>query len=356
MIISRTPFRISFFGGGTDYPVWFKENGGAVLATAIDKYCYISCRYLPPFFEHKTRVVYSHIENVKFNSDIEHPSVRETLKYMGIPDGVEIHHDGDLPARTGIGSSSSFTVGLLHSLFAMKRIMPTKMELAREAIHIERNILQESVGSQDQVCAAFGGFNKITFKSSDDIEVQPVILDRERLEEFQSHLVLCFTGFSRFASEVAGEQIRNTHRKGSELFTMQEMVEEALKILTSRRPLEEFGKLLHESWMLKRSLTDRITTSQIDEIYETARSSGAIGGKILGAGGGGFMLLFVKPQDQPKLRERLRNLLMVPFRFEPSGSQIIFYEAKALERDIHPSRIDAEIPRIKTSAVNYLPQ
>lgn len=327
MIISRTPYRISFFGGGTDYPAWYRENEGAVLATTIDKYCYITCRYLPPFFDHKHRVVYSKIEDVKEISEIEHPSVRATLQFMGITDGVEIHHDGDLPARTGLGSSSSFTVGLLHSLYALKGIMPTKTQLAQDAINIEQNMLKENVGSQDQVLAAFGGFNKILFKSDDTFHINPIIMDSNRLQQLQDHLVFCFTGFSRYASEVAKSQIENINKRRHELWVIRQMVDEAIAILSnSKRDITEFGTLLHESWKLKKSLSDKITTPQIDEIYESARESGAIGGKLIGAGGGGFMLLFAKPEDQAKIKEKLKGVLLVPFQFESNGSQIIVYQ------------------------------
>lgn len=327
MIISRTPFRISFFGGGTDYPVWYREHGGAVLSTTIDKYCYISCRYLPPFFDHKYRIVYSLIENVKDISEIKHPAVRAVLEYLKINKGVEIHHDGDLPARTGLGSSSSFTVGLLHAIYALKGIMQTKMRLAKEAIHIEQNIIKESVGSQDQVAAAFGGFNVTRFNPDDTIQINPIILSADKLTRLQNHLMFCFTGFSRIASEVAKEQIDNTKKKKMELSVMQQMVDEAIAILTSdNADITEFGKLLNESWQLKRSLTGKISTPHIDEIYEEARRGGAIGGKLLGAGGGGFMIIFARPEDQPRIRERLKRLLMVPFEFEALGSQIIVYQ------------------------------
>lgn len=326
MIISRTPFRISFFGGGTDYPIWFKENGGAVLCSTINKYCYISCRYLPPFFKHKSRIAYSTVEMVESNSDIQHPAVRETLKHMGIKEGVEIHHDGDLPARTGLGSSSSFSVGLLHTLYALKQVMPTRMKLATEAINVEQNLLKESVGCQDQVAAAFGGLCKIEFLPSFDMRVNPVIISAERLREFQSHLVLYFTGFSRIASEIAKQQIEITAKKGEELTRIREMVDEGLDILCGKRDLTAFGKLLNEGWRIKRSLTSKVSTPKIDEIYEVARDAGAIGGKLLGAGGGGFMLLFVKPEDQPKVNEKLKSLLRVPFSFENRGSEIIVYQ------------------------------
>ena len=326
MIISQTPFRVSFFGGGTDYPAWYQENNGAVLGTTIDKYCYITCRYLPPFFEHKHRIVYSRMEEVRDIGDIQHPSVKATLKFMGITGGMEIHHDGDLPARTGLGSSSSFTVGLLNALYALKGIMPSKKQLALDAIHVEQNIIRENVGSQDQVLAAFGGFNRISFSGKNNIDIKRITIKPERLELLQDHLMLVFTGFSRIASEVAAEQIRQTPNRAKELSEMYQMVDEAINILNGDNNLSDFGKLLHESWQLKRSLTDKISTTQVDDIYAAALEAGAIGGKLLGAGGGGFILLFAKPEMQIKIKERLGGLLHVPFRFENQGSQIIFYE------------------------------
>ncbi|HXT02308.1 MAG TPA: kinase [Elusimicrobiota bacterium] len=329
MIISRTPFRISFFGGGTDYPIWYNEHGGSVLATTIDKYCYISCRHLPPFFTHKSRMAYSKIELLREGQFFEHPSARETLKFMEIEEGVEIHHDADLPARTGLGSSSSFTVGLLHTLYALKQRMPTKMQLAEEAIHIERDLIKECVGSQDQVSAAFGGFNRIDFNPGGTIRLQPVIVARERLNLLQDHLMLYFTGFSRLASVIAEKQVEDTHKKSRELKAMHQMVDHSLSLLTGRGDLTRFGELLHESWTLKRSLTDRVSTPEIDEIYAAAREAGAVGGKLLGAGGGGFILLFARPEDQPRIKDRLKHLLHVPFSFENGGSQIIFYDYAA---------------------------
>jgi D-glycero-alpha-D-manno-heptose-7-phosphate kinase len=326
MIISRTPFRVSFFGGGTDYPVWYRENGGAVLGTTIDKYSYITCRHLPPFFEHKHRIAYSQTELVQSIDEIRHPAVREALRFMGITEGMEIHHDGDLPARTGLGSSSTFAVGLLHALYALKGIMPSKMQLARDAIHIEQDILKENVGSQDQVLAAFGGLNRIDFNGELNIEVKRVTIKPQRLESLQQHLMLVFTGFSRTASEIAGEQIKETPNRKRELSEMCQMVDEAINILNGDNDLSEFGKLLHQNWQLKRSLTNKISTPYTDFLYEAAMRAGATGGKLLGAGGGGFMLFFVKPELQPKVREELSGLLTVPFRFENSGSQIIFYE------------------------------
>jgi len=326
MIISRTPFRISFFGGGTDYPVWYKENKGAVLSTTIDKYCYITLRYLPPFFPHKHRIVYSEIEMVKDVNQIIHPAVRETLKFLKIDKGIEIHHDGDLPARTGLGSSSSFTVGLLNSLYALKGFIPSKLQLAKEAIHIERDVLEESVGSQDQAAAAYGGFNKITFNGNDEIKVESITIKKERIRQLEDHLMLFFTGFSRFASNVAKDQIKNTPQKREELIQMGQMVDEAINILNTGENILEFGKLLNKTWQIKKTLSGKITTPEIDNIYQRAMKAGAIGGKLLGAGSGGFMLFFVSPESQPKVRAELKDLLEVKFNFENEGSQIIYYD------------------------------
>jgi D-glycero-alpha-D-manno-heptose-7-phosphate kinase len=330
MITTRTPLRISFFGGGTDYPVWYREFGGAVLSTAIDKCCYITCRRLPPFFEYHSRISYSKIENVAINSAIEHPSVRACLQYLGIDEGVEIHHVADLPARTGLGTSSAFTVGLLLGLYALKEQMRDKHALAADAIHVEQNVLEESVGSQDQVAAAYGGFNRIDFNRDGSIDARQLLTSPERLAFLQQHFALFFTGFVRTASEIAKEQIRLTPHRQRELQTMQQMVGEAEAIVTNpHRSLDEFGHLLHESWQLKRSLTQNITNSRLDDIYEAGRSAGALGGKLLGAGGGGFMLFFVPPERRRELRMRLKNLLCVPFGFSSRGSHVVVYEPEA---------------------------
>lgn len=325
MVISRTPFRISFFGGGTDYPLWYRENKGAVLATTINKFCYISCRYLPPFFEHKSRIIWSKMEIINDVSEIQHPSVRECLKFMKVTKGVEIHHDGDLPARTGMGSSSAFTVGLLHALYALKGKMPTKRQLAMDAIRLEQDVMKENVGSQDQALAAFGGFNLVEFGGEDHIRVRPVTISAERLASFQDYSMLFYTGLSRTASEIAAEQVAGISMRKKELDNMLKMVDAALAILNGKDDLSRFGKLLHENWKIKRSLSSKISTPFIDGIYSAALSAGAFGGKVLGAGGGGFMLIFAKPSVQPKIREKLKKLLYVPFKFEGLGSQIIFY-------------------------------
>lgn len=326
MIISQTPFRISFFGGGTDYPAWYRLHGGAVLATAIDKYCYLSCRHLPPFFEHKHRIAYSKVEMVKDIEQIEHPAVREVLRFMELKEGLEVHHDGDLPARSGMGSSSSFTVGLLNTLYALSGQVVSKEELAAQAIHIEQNLIGEVVGSQDQVTVAMGGLNKITFHKDDRFEVTPVILAPERRDQFESHLALYFTGISRFASEVAKSKVENFLAREKELFLMREFVDEALEILQANHvPLTEFGKLLDEAWKVKRSLSSKVTSPRIDEIYAEGMRAGALGGKLLGAGGGGFVLFVIPPELKPKLREKLHPLIEVNFRFDHQGSRIVLY-------------------------------
>jgi D-glycero-alpha-D-manno-heptose-7-phosphate kinase len=330
MIISRAPFRISFFGGGTDYPVWYNEHGGAVLATTIDKYCYVTVRYLPPFFKYKYRIRYTKREETQTISEIKHPSVRECLTFVGFDRGVEVQHNADLPARIGMGSSSTFTVCLLNALYALKGKMVTKRQLALEAIHIEQDIIKENVGSQDQTMAAFGGINRIEFGGPQQIQVQPVTVDAQKLQFLHDRLMLFFTGFARTASPIAGEQIKRTPEKKTELERMYEMVDEAIGILNgSRSDLNDFGKLLHESWMIKRSLTRKITTPFIDEIYEVAIKAGALGGKLLGAGGGGCILFFVEPERQDKVREELKKALYIPFEFENLGAQIIYYAPRS---------------------------
>lgn len=330
MIISRTPFRISFFGGGTDYPAWYLDHGGMVLGVTIDKYCYLTCRYLPPFFRHRIRLVYSQIENCQTVDEISHPAVREVMRYLRMDRGVEIHHDGDLPARSGMGSSSSFTVGLLNALHALNGYMPSKRQLAMEGIRIEQEILKETVGSQDQVLAAFGGFNHIVFSQSGEISVRPVTLSADRLLELNSHLMLFYTGIERTASDVAASYMVGRNGKSSQLRIMKDLVDEAVSVLNNGRDIAEFGALLNEGWEAKRSLSAEVSNSYVDELYSHSLANGALGGKLLGAGGGGFMLLFVPPAKQERVRAALNKLINVPFHFEFSGSQIIFFEP---ERD-----------------------
>lgn len=325
MIISRTPFRISFFGGGSDYPTWYRRHGGAVLSTAIDKYCYLTCRYLPPFFAHRFRVLYSKIEMVRQVEEIQHPAVRGALQLLGFRRGVEIHHDGDLPARSGMGSSSAFAVGILHALHALQGRMRSKEQLAREAIHLEQEVLGETVGVQDQLAAAYGGFNVMRFAPDGNFSVQPVYLPEPRLAEFKSHLLLFYTGLARNASEVAARVVASLEAKETLLHRMVAMVEEAVEILKAGR-LSDFGYLLDEAWHLKRSLNEGISTPLVDEAYEAAKAAGALGGKLLGAGGGGFLLIFCPPSRRRHVQKALAKLLHVPFDFEPTGSQIIFYD------------------------------
>ena len=332
MIISKTPFRISLFGGGTDYPNWYRENGGSVLATAIDKYCYISCRHLPPFFEHKHRIVYSKVENVKEIKEIQHPSVRAVLSTLETNAGLEIHHNGDLPARSGIGSSSSFTVGLINVINALKGQQISKEDLAKQAIYIEQKVLKESVGSQDQILASFGGFNRINFYPDDTFNITPVIISKSLTDQLQSHMLLFFTGLSRFSSDIARDKIANFKNHFQELTQIQQMVDEGLSILQSpSTPIAELGKLLHESWQLKRSLSDKVSTPEIDTIYQAGLAAGAIGGKILGAGGGGFILFFAKPENHKNIRKKLKGLVQVSFCFDNTGSKIVLYEPNGLK-------------------------
>jgi D-glycero-alpha-D-manno-heptose-7-phosphate kinase len=331
MIISRTPFRISFFGGGTDYPEWYSEHGGAVLATTIDKYCYISVRELPPFFDHKFRVVYSLVENVHEIREIQHPAVRGVLDSMNVSTGLEIHHDGDLPARSGLGSSSAFTVGLINSIHALHGRYVSKDTVANEAIHIEQCVLRERVGVQDQVSAAFGGFNHITIAENGTYSVRPIILPKARLEALQDHLLLVFTGISRTASDVVESFAGSLKQKSSDMKATQQMVDRAIEILSSpSTDIVEFGRLMRQAWALKRSLSDRVSNATVDSLLEAAMHAGAIGGKLLGAGGGGFMLLFVRPEDHGQVRAALGKLITVPFRFEMSGSRIVLYQPDGL--------------------------
>jgi D-glycero-alpha-D-manno-heptose-7-phosphate kinase len=325
MIITRTPFRVSFFGGGTDYHTWYQEHGGAILSTSINHYCNIICSYKPPFFENKHRFVYRQIEEVNEIDEIQHPVIRKAMRYVGIDRGVEIHHRGELPARSGIGSSSSFTVGLLNALHALQGHQSSKKNLACEAIHIERNLVKDNVGVQDQIAASYGGLNKITINTDGTFNVDPVLMSHQRSKLLNDHLLLFFTNFSRTASTVAGDKIRNIPKKATQLHAMQSMVDAAVDILTSDGNILDFGRLLHETWLYKKQLSSAVSTGIIDDIYETARKAGAVGGKILGAGGGGFILFFAAPQDHPKIFEALSDLLWVPFEFEKLGAHVAYY-------------------------------
>ena len=332
MIISRTPFRVSFFGGGTDYPAWFEDHGGAALSMAIDRYCYLTCRFLPQFFEYKSRVVWSTIEAVQEHDEIQHPVVREVLKYLDIDHGIEIHHNADLPARTGLGSSSAFTVGLLHALHSLRGEMATKDRLAEEAIFVEQQLLQESVGVQDQIQTAYGGLNRIDIARDGRFQVQPVTLRPERLSDFQDHMLLFYTGVARYASQIAAQQIAAIPKKQRELHLMRAQVDEATQILAGDGDLRDFGRLLHEGWELKRSLSSAIAPTFVNDIYDRAIQAGALGGKLLGAGGGGFMLFFVEPERHPAVLAALSELLLVPVSLDRDGTKIIFYDPPRYSR------------------------
>jgi D-glycero-alpha-D-manno-heptose-7-phosphate kinase len=329
MIITRTPLRVSFFGGGTDYPAWFREHGGAVLATTIDKYLYLHCRYLPPFFDFRSRIVWSKIEQVQDPREIAHPAIRGILEWLKVGEGVEIHHHGDLPARTGLGSSSSFSVGLLHALHALRGELVSKRRLAEEAIFVEQQVLHENVGVQDQIQSAFGGLNRIDIHTDGSFDVRPLVVRADRVAGLQKHLLLLYTGLSRTASEIAAEQIATVGAKTIELKAMRQMVDEGEKILVGTGDLVDFGRLLDESWKLKRQLSSKIAPGFVNEIYDAARQAGAAGGKLLGAGGGGFMLIFVQPERRAAVLRSLSKLLPVPFQFERGGTQIVLYEPGA---------------------------
>ncbi len=326
MIISRTPFRVSLFGGGTDYPVWYEKNGGMTISSTINKYAYITVRELPPFFNYKYRIQYHKKEEVNSLEEIKHPVVREAAKLLDIKKGLEMVHNADLPARSGLGSSSTFTVGLLHALYAMKNKMVAKRELALNAINLEQNIIGEAVGSQDQTIAAFGGFNLIEFNKLKTFQVQEMLISEERRQSLEENLILCFTGFARTAEEIAKSQIESTPFKEKELNMMLEITNKAREIITNNSiSMDELGKLLNEQWFLKKSLTKYISNQAIDDIYNAAISAGAIGGKLLGAGGGGFMIFYAKKENHKKIKEKLKNKLIVPFKFEKTGSQIIYF-------------------------------
>ena len=325
MVISKTPVRISFFGGGTDYPEYFNEFGGCVLSTTIDKYVYITINKIGGLLDEKYRVAYKKVELCNTIEDIEHPSVRETLRNMNIEDGLDINIFSDLPARTGLGSSSSFTVGLLNALYAFEGKVKSKLDYAKEAIYIEKDILQENVGVQDQLAAAVGGLNYMKLSSS-GYEVNPIILSKERKRQLDSNLLLYYTGISRFATEVLKEQVENTKKKKVmiELKDIYDMVQDGMKILSdSAIPLSDFGYLLDKTWQAKKKLSSAISSGSIDEMYEIAMRSGAFGGKLLGAGGGGFFLFYVDGEKE-EFRKKMSKFVEIPFQFEGDGSKIIY--------------------------------
>ena len=326
MIISRTPFRITLFGGGTDYPKWYNKYTGSVINATINKYCYITVRQLPPFFKYNNRIRYYLHEETETLDEIKHPSVRETAKFLNIKEGIEVVHNADLPAQSGLGSSSTFTVGLLNALYGLKNYMPTKRELALNAIHIEQDLIKESVGSQDQTAASFGGFNRIKFSKQKIIDVDPILTSEKRLFELQNNLMLFFTGFARNASDIAKDQIKITLKKKRELKDIFDICSEGFSVLNDKKePIDRIGTLLNKQWMIKKNLTDKISNHNIDEIYQKGIKAGAIGGKLLGAGAGGFILFYVPKHKQDAVKNALKRKLFVPFRFETTGSKIIYH-------------------------------
>lgn len=328
MIITRTPFRVSLMGGGTDYPTWYREHGGAVIGFGIDKYCYICVRRLPPFFTHKHRIVYSQIELVRGTDEINHPAVRAVMsEWPHKLQGLEVQHMGDLPARSGLGSSSSFTVGLINALHALEGNRISAKALGDEAIRIEQDVLKEAVGSQDQIWAAHGGLARVDFMPSGEIRYQPLIMERRRIDQLNGSLMLYFTGVSRFSSEAAAQKIANMKEKERQLHTMLSMVDECADILQSRtRDMDDLGRMLHEAWTLKRELAAKVSNKVIDEIYNAGMEAGALGGKLLGAGGGGFMLFYAPPSAQAKIREELRDFIEVDFTVNAPGSTVVLYD------------------------------
>jgi D-glycero-alpha-D-manno-heptose-7-phosphate kinase len=322
---SRTPFRLSFFGGGTDYPQWYRQEGGAVLSTSIDKYCYVSARWLPPFFSYNHRIVWSHIETVSSLGEIMHPAVRQGLRMFGFTDaeGIELHHQADLPARTGIGSSSAFAVGLIRVLAALRHQSLEREALYLKAIELEQTWIKDAVGSQDQVATAVGGLNMIRFAQDGHITVQPLDLPPERQAALESRLLLVYTGLSRVGPELARQIIDNLPHRTATLHRMRALVDQAAALLTSQDDLDGFGDMLDETWALKRALSDQISNDRIDTLYAAARAAGARGGKLLGAGSSGFIVLYVPPERQSAVREALSTLLEVPFRFDNQGSVLM---------------------------------
>jgi D-glycero-alpha-D-manno-heptose-7-phosphate kinase len=329
MIITQTPFRMSFFGGGTDFPGFYRDHGGAVLSTTFDKYCYVNVRHLPRFFDYTTELSYAKTERVTDVEAIEHPAIREAMKMLDMHE-IRLTYEADLPARSGLGTSSSFAVGMLNAFYALKGKYADKRKLADNAIYLERVLCKESGGVQDQIAASFGGFNKISF-NADGYTVSPVIISPERKLRLNDNLMLFFTGFSRFSSDIQVEAEKSLKSKEAQLLEMLQLVDEAEQVLTSKTDLTEFGKLLDYTWKLKRGITSKVSTDSIDAIYDKAIKAGATGGKLLGAGGGGFLLFYVETEKQKNVLEALNNLLYVPFEFETAGTQVIHYTPESYE-------------------------
>ena len=323
MIIAQTPFRMSFFGGGTDYEGFFKEYDGAVISTTFDKYCYTTIRHLPRFFDYSNEIVYGVMERTKSVDEIKHPAVRNIMKYLDMHE-LRVVYEADLPARSGLGTSSSFAVGLLNACYALKGKYADKKKLADDAIYIERVLCNEAGGIQDQIAPSFGGFNRIDFRA-DGYTVSPIVFSTDRQKELNKRLMLFFTGFSRFSSDIAQSQIKATRDKTAELLEMKALVDDVQRLLVSGSDLSEFGRLLDYTWKLKRSITSDISNNDIDILYNKAIDAGALGGKLLGAGGGGFLLFYVEPEYQPSVRKVLEDLIYVPFEFENEGTRIMYY-------------------------------
>ena len=324
MIITKTPFRMSFFGGGTDIPEFFREHGGAVLSTTFDKYCYVNVRHLPRFFDYTTELSYSRIERVTSPEQIEHPAVRNAMKMLDMRE-IRLTYEADLPARSGLGTSSSFAVGMLNAFYALKGKYADKKKLADEAIYLERTLCNEAGGWQDQIAASFGGLNRINFRGN-DYEVLPVIISPERKEMLNNRLLMFFTGFTRLSSEIQKTNRIAAGDKNAQLLEMYRLVDEAEEVLTGQTgDLDEFGRLLDVTWRLKRQTGAKVSTDSIDGIYEKGLAAGALGGKLLGAGGGGFLLFYVPEEKQPAVMEAMKDLLHVPFRFEDGGTRVIHY-------------------------------
>lgn len=323
MIIAQTPFRMSFFGGGTDYEGFFKEHGGAVISTTFDKYCYTTIRHLPRFFDYSNEIVYGVMERTKSVDEIQHPAVKNIMKYLDMHE-LRVVYEADLPARSGLGTSSSFAVGLLNACYALKGKYVDKRKLADDAIYIERVLCNEAGGIQDQIAASFGGFNRIDFKS-EGYTVSPIVFSTDRKKNLNDRLMLFFTGFSRFSSDIAKSQIKATKDKTKELLEMKALVDDVQRLLVSDGDLNEFGRLLDYTWKLKRGITSDISNNDIDALYKKAIDAGAIGGKLLGAGGGGFLLFYVEPEYQENVSKALEDLIYVPFEFENEGTRVMYF-------------------------------
>ena len=330
MIITQTPFRMSFFGGGTDFPGFYKEHGGAVISPTFDKYCYVNVRHLPRFFDYSTELSYSRIERVTDVEAIEHPAIREAMKYLDMQE-IRLTYEADLPARSGLGTSSSFAVGMLNAFYALKGKYADKRKLADDAIYLERVLCKESGGVQDQIAASFGGLNRINF-NADGYEVNPVIISPDRKAQLNRNLMLFFTGFSRFSSDIQKTTQKDMADKERQLLEMLSLVDEAEKVLTTKTDLNEFGRLLDYTWKLKRGISSGISTDSIDGLYAKGIEAGALGGKLLGAGGGGFLLFYVEEDKREAVAKAMKDLLYVPFQFENSGTRVIHYTAEMYEK------------------------